>query len=122
MVVTIVSGNHCYYAITDIENKVIKADTNLKTRTSLIGERISHIEEVLEKLELHSPSGKQITTGNLYVIERTKTTKGKYVGCFKDSEENRMFRGFIKKYRYNSVDKCVDNCVESRFVYAALSL
>lgn len=121
-IISSVLGNHCYYAITDVENKVAKADTNLGLRTNLIGERISHIEEVLEKLELHSPSGKQITTGNLFVIERTRTIKGRYKGCFKDMEENRMFRGLIKKYRYNSVVKCIDSCLESGFVYAGLSL
>lgn len=122
LTVDIVTGNHCYYAITDIENKVTKADANLETRTNLIGERISHIEEVLEKLELHSPMGKQITTGNLFVIERTRTIKGRYMGCFKDLEENRLFRGLINKYRYNTVDKCIDSCIESGFVYAGLSL
>ncbi|XP_063701735.1 sialate:O-sulfotransferase 1-like [Culicoides brevitarsis] len=120
--VSLVISNHCYYAITDIENKVVKADSTLETRAARLGERISHIEEVLEKLELHSPSGKQITTGNLFVIERMQTIKGRYKGCFKDLEENRMFRGFVKKYRYNSVDKCVDTCLDSGFMYAGMSL
>uniref|UniRef100_A0A336M894 CSON013550 protein n=1 Tax=Culicoides sonorensis TaxID=179676 RepID=A0A336M894_CULSO len=118
----LVIGNHCFYAITDIENKVTKSDTKLGYNTNMISQRISYIEAVLEKLELHSPHGKQITTGNIFIIERNQTIKGRYLGCFKDFEENRMFRGEIKKFRYNSVDKCIETCTRGGFVYAGLSL
>ena len=59
---------------------------------------------------------------NILVIKRMKRQAKKYLGCFQDKADHRMFRGYVTRTRSNTIEKCVEICQVGGFIYAGLSM
>lgn len=58
---------------------------------------------------------------NLRCMETKRHEAGKYVGCYQDHGERRMFLGYVTRFYSNSNEKCVEICQNGGFVYAGMS-
>lgn len=54
------------------------------------------------------------------VLTRQPRERGKYLGCFQDNINQRMFLGYFGKDANMTIEKCLNLCTHHRYVYAGL--
>lgn len=55
---------------------------------------------------------------NYLVLHRQHRQRGKYLGCFQDSINSRMFLGSFTQDPQLTIEKCIEFCSSRRYVYA----
>lgn len=131
----------CQNILTDIKNIIRKTQTQQEVRVfkavvnmllvlkdqsqerfvslgKMIQEMMEKVDQVAAVKTTSQPSNDEF--GRI-CIDRYKREHGKYLGCYSDHRQQRMFLGFAADLPdENSVDYCVKTCKEKGFVYAGL--
>lgn len=93
------------------------------SQANIFLEKVQEIHQKLANLTDNVPLAQSDCTANQNVIQikRTRRTRGKYVGCYRDRVEHRGLKGFTTgPSPSTSVDSCIAICRAGNYVYAGL--